>query len=137
MLGEYLQEAFLNHLLGKVNYGFETDDIYIALHSATPGNDGSNEITEENAYDRVQVIAANWNAWAAGTSDNGAAITFPQAAGGDWNGGVSIPYVGLWNHPDPSNGDFFFVLTITGGVIITEDDQLILDAGDCNLSLDD
>lgn len=75
------------------------DDVYVALHNATPGSDaGSNEVTGGN-YSRVQTNAgSDWDI--SGVEfENAVVVEFPEATE-PWG---TITHFSLWNGPDDSD----------------------------------
>jgi hypothetical protein len=61
-------------------------DLYVSLHTADVGEDGTQETSEATytSYARVAVArtTSGWVASTAGATDNVAAITFPECTGG-------------------------------------------------------
>lgn len=78
----YLEQKLLQHLFNLASFAIPAN-LYVALSTANPGEDGSG-IAEPvgNAYARVSTAAANWT-WNAGATrvENQTAITFPTASG--------------------------------------------------------
>lgn len=79
---DFLEDALLDHVFKVAAYTVPTN-LYIALSTADPLDDNSG-LAEPvgNGYARV-LNNVNW-ASVAGTVNNSAAVTFPQASGGSW-----------------------------------------------------
>lgn len=80
-------------------------DIFVALHTADPLDDGSavNEVNNANGYTRVQFTnnTTNWNAGSNPSNDapaivtNKIACTFPTAVTAAWASGAAITHFSL------------------------------------------
>jgi len=111
----YLADKLLDHQNGKTAYTMPT--AYIALSSTTPATDGTS-VTEPTggSYARVATSSATWNAAAAGSVTNAAAITFP-AATADWSAGANMTYGVIYDAATAGNMLSFGVLTVAKNVL--------------------
>jgi len=122
--------------------------LHVSLHSADPGDDGTNEISG-NAYARAQndpdpnnSTNTKWTAVnqasAASKIENASVITFPTASGGNWNSGSAIPNFGLWDHAtNTAAANFMLGGSISGGGVVVNDTQtLSFDANQLDITLD-
>ena len=89
---DWLEDAVLDHLLGKSSTGLSTGavaaTVYVALYNTTV-NDTVTSLTDECAgstYARVAVTnsSANWTNSTAGSKQNKTVVEFTTAAGRDW-----------------------------------------------------
>lgn len=98
-LSNYLKNKLLDHIVGKTSYTMPTN-IYIALSTADPGEDGSG-IAEPvgNNYSRVQTTGATWTAASGGATTNTADIIFPEPSG-SWG---TISHVAIFDAPTGGN----------------------------------
>lgn len=75
---DYLENALLDHLLGKAAFAQPT--VHVGLSTADPGEDGSGLAEPAGgSYARVATAAADWSAAAAGQSSNANDLSFPAA----------------------------------------------------------
>jgi hypothetical protein len=72
-ISNYLENKILDKVLKDT--AFTTAPVFIALHTADPGETGANEVSG-GSYARQQVAAAGWNAAAAGLADNAGVVNF-------------------------------------------------------------
>lgn len=120
--------------------------LYIALHTADPGDNGANELAASGGYAREQLdpdpnnsTHTNWNeASAGGTGSrqitNATAVTFDEATS-DWNSAAAILYFGLWTAD--SGGTFIGGGQLNGssGVIVLDGNILSFPAGNLHFSV--
>ena len=82
-LSDWAELKVLDHLTGKTS--FTMPSVFVALMLAEPGEANSaaglSEVADANGYARVSTAGGDWNAAAAGATDNANPITFPQASG--------------------------------------------------------
>jgi hypothetical protein len=76
----YLENAILNHVLGRQTYT-PPATVYVALFTAAPGEAGGGTEVSGGGYSRVAVAndTTNWPTTTSGQKSNANAITFPQA----------------------------------------------------------
>lgn len=78
-LSNYAENKLLNHTLLGTSFTVPSN-IYIALSTANPGEDGST-IAEPSGNAYARVAANSWATAASRATSNSGAITFPQATG--------------------------------------------------------
>ncbi len=83
-LSDYAEDLVLNHILNDGQWNTSAENRYVALYTVAPTDAGGGTEVSGSGYTRVQVNAATWAAASSGSKSNGAAITFPQASGGNW-----------------------------------------------------
>ena len=127
---DYLENALLDHVLGGGNYT-RPATVYVSLHSASPGETGTNEL-EGTGYARAAVTnnATNWPAAASGLKSNGTEIAFP-AATADW---VTATHFGIWDAA--TTGNPMFLGTLTNPKTVEEDDIVIFPIGSIDITED-
>lgn len=128
----YLENAVLDHIVGKTTYALPTT--YIGLSSTTPAEDGTN-VTEPagGSYARVSTAGADWNAASAGATSNANAITFAQATA-DWVAGANLTYLVAYDAVSAGNPLFYGALTVAKPVL--NGDTASFPAGDIDITLD-
>ena len=129
---DYLENAILDHILGKVAYTAPTT-IYVGLANAV-AEDGT--ITGEPSgynYSRVQVTnnTTNFPAASGGSKSNGADIVFNEASG-NWG---TINYVFLAD-ADVGSGNVLLYAQLTNPKTIGNGDTVKFEAGDLTFSVD-
>ena len=97
--GRELNRQHQNDLFGKTPGFTPPTNIYVSLHTGSPGDDGqtANEASG-GSYARKITAAADWNpATLASPSvlDNLNAVTFVTATA-NWSAGVNMTHFGLW-----------------------------------------
>ncbi len=129
---DYLENAILDHILGKVAYTAPTT-IYVGLANAV-AEDGT--ITGEPSgynYSRVQVTnnTTNFPAASGGSKSNGTDIVFNEASG-SWG---TINYVFLAD-ADVGSGNVLLYARLTNPKTIGSGDTVKFEAGDLTFSVD-
>lgn len=111
----YLANKLLDHQVGKT--AFTMPAVWVAMSSTTPALAGTG-VTEPTggAYARVATTGATWNAAAAGSISNAAAITFPTATA-DWAAGANLTYGVLYDAVTAGNVLGYGVLTVAKNVL--------------------
>ena len=66
----------------------------VKLHTGAPGSAGTSNTVSGNGYTDGSTDATSWVADGAGRRENNAAITFPDASGGDWG---TVSHFTLWD----------------------------------------
>jgi len=129
--GNYLEEALLEHIVGKVTYSLPT--AFIALSTADPTDTGGS-IAEPsgNGYTRVTTNGATWNNATAngGAIDNASDITFPEATG-TWG---TITHFAIFDAG--TGGNFMAHGSISPSKQIQNGDTAKFAAGDLDITLD-
>lgn len=99
-LGNYTENAFLNHMYGSEDYT-PAATLYISAHTADPGETGTNGEVSGNNYARVAVTnnLTNWPAASNGSKSNGDTITFPTPSG-TWG---PLTHLGVWDAASGGN----------------------------------
>ena len=127
---DYLENELLDHWLNDGAYTAGT--IHVALSTTTPTDAGGN-FTEPsgNGYARVAAAAAVWDAAASGSKDNGSAITFPQASGGNWG---TVTHFGIYDAL--TSGNLLGTGALTTSRAINDGDTGEFAAGELDVTLD-
>lgn len=114
----YVEAAIINALLRATTFPAAPANVYVALHTADPGDTGAaSELTIGSlAYARVAVSTTG--GWAApdtaSSTSNVADITFPAAAGGDWG---TVTHFSIWDAATAGNCLFKDALVETRSVL--------------------
>lgn len=124
----HLQNKLLNHLFDQAN--FSTPDIYVSLHTSTPGESGWYELFFTDGYTRVYTYFADWLLIASGIIQNYNEIAFPMATG-YWS---YVSYFGLWDNA--TSGNFLLYGTITPAMEIMYGDIAKFSPYDLTVTLD-
>lgn len=128
VLSNYLENKIIDHVLRNIAYTSPGTSIYVALHTANPGEDGSGAEVSGTGYARVQVSA--WEAPASRATENTNAINFPQA-GGNWG---TVTHVGIWD--DDTAGNLLFYGELSASKVVTTGVTFSIAAGDLVVGLD-
>lgn len=116
-LSQYLMDAILNEVLRGTGYT-SPSKLYVSLHTANPGLDGSNEVSG-NAYARVEATfsAPEANGSAGRKSANAASVLFPKATPAGWG---EVTHFGVWDALTSVNclasGKLTTALTVTANM---------------------
>lgn len=105
MLSNYLETAWVNHVLRNSSYTSPGTSVYVSLHTADTAEDGSGTEVSGNNYSRVQVTS--WDAPSSRATQNTSAITFPTPSG-SWG---TITHYGIWDAATTGNLLFYGALT--------------------------
>ena len=129
----YLENAVLDHIVGKTTYALPT--CYIGLSSGAAPNEDGTGVTEPvgGSYARVSTAGADWNAASAGATSNANAITFAQATA-DWSAGANLTYLVAYDAVTAGNPLFYGALTVAKPVL--NGDTASFPAGDIDITLD-
>jgi hypothetical protein len=119
-MSDYLKDLLLDQTLAG--------SVYISAHITSPLDDASGAELSGDGYARVQVTDG-FSAASGGTSDNDAAITWPDANGGDWG---TISHIGIWDAS--SNGNLFLHEALNTSKDIDDGDTLEIAAGDLDVA---
>lgn len=125
-MSNYLENKFLDHILGTTAYTMPTT-VYVGLATASFGEDGSGTELSGSGYARK---SSSFSAAASGTTSNSAAVEFP-AATGSWG---DVSHFGIFDALTSGNllihGSFSSTKTIAQG------DILKINTGDLDVSAD-
>lgn len=123
----YVRNGLLNHVL-KVSPFTVPANIYVALSTSSPGDDGStiNEPVGGN-YSRVQ--CNNWGVAANGATSNSGVVSFPRATA-SWG---AITHVCLYDAA--SGGNFLGYGTLAAARTVASLDQVHFLAGDIDIDI--
>lgn len=119
----YLETAVLNSVLRGVAWPVSGGDVYIALHTANPAEDGSGTEVSGGSYARVAVSqdSGEWDAPAnnAGAQEtaNTNAVTFPNPTG-NWG---TVTHFGIWD--SATSGDLLYYGALANPRTIQTGDQ--------------
>lgn len=125
---DYLENALLDHLFRKSTFS-APDNIYVALFTSDPGEDGSSGEVSAASYDRVSTTGSDWNTAAAGSVTNASLIEF-NIATGSWG---TVSHFGLWD--SGSTGNFIGGGSVTTATSVSEGDTPRFSAGSLTVSL--
>lgn len=119
----YLELKLLDHSLGTASYTKPTT-VYLSLHTADPGETGSNEATG-GSYARQ---SAAWNSASSGSATNSGTVTFSAMPAGTWT------HFGIWDAS--STGNFLWGGSLTASKTTASGDEVRFAAGAVTVSLD-
>ena len=132
---DYLENELLDHILNDGAWTAPTNP-YVGLSTTTPteaaDGDGGGNFTEPSggAYARVSTSAATWDAAAAGSKDNGSAITFVQATA-SWG---TVTHFGIFDAA--TSGNCLLTATLTASRTVGNGDTAEFAAGSLAVTLD-
>lgn len=127
----YLEDELLDHIFGCGTTDYTPPaDIYVALSTADPGEDGST-IAEPSggSYARVQSDESDWGTSSGGTVSNTAELSFTTATGA-WG---AITHFALYD--DPSAGNMLGYGSLTTPKTVGVGDTAKFAIGDLDITL--
>lgn len=131
-ISDYLEAKIINWALRAAAMGTAPANVYIALHTADPGDTGASEVTG-NAYARVAVsTTGGWSDPGAtsGATENAAAITFPQATPAGWG---TVTHVSVWDAA--TAGNMLFRGALAASKTVAANDRVEFAAGALDISV--
>lgn len=127
----YLELELLDHALGGADYS-RPATVYVSLHTADPGETGTNEVAAAGNYSRASVTnnATNFPAASAGSKSNGTTITFatPSATWG------TVTHWGIWDAA--SSGNLLFAGALSVAKTINSGDGVSIGIGSLTVTAD-
>lgn len=126
-LSNYLENAWVNHVLRNTAYTSPGTSIYVALHSADPTDAGSGAELSGSSYARVQV--SSWDAPSTRSTQNTSTITFPTASG-NW---TAATHVGIWDAS--TAGNLLFAKALGSTITVLSGGVASFAAGDLDIAL--
>ena len=127
IISNYLENALINHILRNTAYTDPTD-VYLALFTSNPDEDGSGTEVSGGSYVRKQLTAA-FDAPASGATANTALIEFVQATA-TWG---LVSHVALFDQS--SGGNLLFYGQLSASQQVDDGDTFSIAAGDLDISL--
>ena len=126
-LSDYAENALLNHLLRRVT--FTSPSTWISLHTGSLLDDGTGAEVSGGGYARIQVASGNWDAAAAGATENANDIDFGTATG-NWG---NILFVGVWDAA--TVGNLLLRGELTASKTVNNGDSFKITASNLDISL--
>lgn len=131
---DYLENALLDHVLGGATLS-QLPTVYFAAYTVAPTDAGGGTEVTGGSYARVAKTndTTVWSAASGGLKTNGGAsgaVTFPQATA-NWGTVVAI---GIFSAL--TSGNLLYWGTLTASKTIDSGDQLVLAAGDVDITED-
>ena len=125
-LSQFVETKVLEWMFKQTAFGTAPSTLFVALHSADPGDTGASELSATGSYARAQLnpdtnnsTNTNWNAvdepGTAKRISNKLDITFPTATA-NWNSGSAIGFWAIWDAS--TSGNCLCSGTITGGLTV-------------------
>lgn len=137
-LGSYLEKAVQEWWADGESFPAPPTNVYVGLHTADPGNDGSNNELDAADYERAETAAADWTVSSEAPTEveNVNEIQFPVAES-NWG---DVTHTSLWDAQDGGNCLWQGELVDDEGEpetrTITEDDRLVFLEGEYTADLD-
>lgn len=113
----FMENTWLDHVFGNTPYSAPAT-IYISLHTADPGEDGTTGEVSGNAYARASLTnnGTNFPAASGGVKATGAAASFPTPTPSGWG---DVTHFALWDAATTGNclavSNAFAAQTINAG----------------------
>lgn len=127
---DYLEVEVLNHVFRGIAYTSPTN-LYVALFTDVPGDDGTGTEVSGGAYTRQQVVlTAPTQVGGKAQTENNAELEWPTATA-DW-GTVQAAAI----YDAATGGNMLAKASLATARLITENDILRVPAGDLTVSLD-
>jgi hypothetical protein len=122
-ISDYLELKILDKVFNATDFTVTTP--YVSLHTADPGEDGSNEVTG-GSYARQ---SGSFGAPSAGAIANDAQIQFTSMPA------CTVSHVGIWDAV--SGGNFLWGGAVTGGSkTVNSGDTFQINVGDLDVTVD-
>lgn len=118
----YLELALLDHLFGGGDFT-RPASVFLALHTANPGETGASSEVAVGAYEREEVVndGTGWDSAAAvsglGTKKNADIIQFVDPVGANWG---TITHFSIWDAS--SGGNCLVYGALTSSVVVNDGD---------------
>lgn len=125
-LSNYLENKVLDHTLGTTAYTAPSE-VYVALFTSDPGEDGSGTEVSGGAYARQSV---GFDAASGGNTANSADITFPVATA-SWG---TVSHIGLYDVA--TGGNLLWYGAVNTEKAIGADDQYKIPSGKLTTEID-
>ena len=122
---DYLANQILDHVFQNGAWS-NSNAVAISLHTGSPVST-SNEVTDSNAYARQ---TAAFGSAAARSTDNDAAVEFPEATG-DWD---TVSHIAIYDTDTYRAGNQLFWGPLSVSKKVENGDILRVPAGDLNVS---
>ncbi|MEM9681637.1 MAG: hypothetical protein AAF942_00090 [Pseudomonadota bacterium] len=135
-MSDYLENELLDHVLKGLAFTAPATVALALFTAATNDAGGGTEVTNANAYARLEVEGATgrtFSAAAAGTTDNDQAWEFAAAAGGSWG---TVTHLAIVDSAVHGGGNFLFHGALTASRAIGDGDTFRFPAGDLDVTLD-
>ena len=131
-LTNYYAEEILGHSFDGNDMPVSHGSVWLAAHTADPGNNAANNEVAATDYSRVEVLTTAFDATAR-TRTNNVAIEFPQAQS-DWG---TITHISVWDADSGGTtaANALWYDALTTSVTITATDTLRIDAGELSATL--
>lgn len=132
-LTSYSEQQYMEWCFDGDSFDTPPSELYVALHTGDPGNDGDANEVDGAGYDRVQTDLSDWNVSGSGPTEavNQVDIEFPTADE-DW--GV-IEHTSIWAGPDDTD-EVLWQGELDSTAEITDGDTFIFEDGDFEARLD-
>ena len=132
-IATYLEEAVIDWCFEGADMDTSPGNVYLALHSADPTNDGSeNEVTASD-YDRISTSPTDWVRATTGgptTIENSSELSFGETTS-NWG---TVSHVSVWD--DSSDGNCLWQGALDVSKTVDQGDELIFRVGDISVSLE-
>lgn len=125
----YLENELLDHFLMQGDYT-SPSNVYVALSTTDPTEDGTGITEPADGYSRVSTGAADWEAAASGSISNANDITFSEATG-SWG---DISHFALFDAS--TGGNMLAYSALNSTKTVSSGDTPVFSAGDLTVSLD-
>lgn len=123
-ISNYAENKILDHLFGTAAFTMPAQ-VYVALHTADPGETGATAEVSGGSYARQ---AIDFDAAANGATSNSATVTFSGMPG------VTVTHVSIWDAA--TAGNCLFVGALTQSQALPAGSQFVFNAGDAQATLD-
>ena len=127
-LSDFIENHIGNHIFRNQAYTPATT-IYLALFTSATADAGTGTEASGSAYARKSFTFDAWTG-TSGLQDNGSAITFVAASGGNWG---TITHVAIMDAL--TTGNMMAHGALTSSVIINDGDTFEVAAGDLDLTI--
>ena len=133
---DYLEDELLDHILKGSTFTAPATVALSLWTAATNDAGGGTEVTDANAYARLEVEGATGRTFSVssgGTTDNDQAWDFAAAAGGSWG---EVGWLAIVDSTAHAGGNFLFHGNVTTAKTVGDGDIARFAAGNLDVTLD-
>lgn len=133
-LAAYLETEVMEWVFDGASFDSPPSNVYVGLHTADPGEDGSSAEVSAGDYSRASTSPGDWSVSGDGptSATNATEIRF-DVAQNDWG---TVDHVSLWDADVGDGGNCLWQGALDNSREILTDDRLVFPSGDFDADLD-
>lgn len=122
MISIYLRNKLLDKIFGGTNFTF---NVYVSLHTASPGTTGANEVTG-GSYARV--LITQWSSASSASLTNETSVLFASMPA------TTVTHVGVWDAS--TSGNFGMGGPLDSSVVVGSGQSVALTVGEVTVAME-